>query len=142
MSAAGEPGCVFCGIVAGDIPSARIGEDEHAVAFLDVAPFTAGHTLVVPRRHVPDLLEADGALAEMAPLVESTARLLDERLQPAGMTVWQSNRAYAGQTVFHLHLHLIPRYRGDGGLQTVLDPNHREISADELAEVRDHLLGV
>ena len=133
-------GCVFCGIVAGTIPSYRVGETARALAFLDISQLTPGHTLVVPKRHVPDLLEADGALAEIAPLVEATAELLERRLEPAGLNLLQSSRAYAGQEVFHLHVHLVPRYRGDGGLPGLLSPGKQPVPADELAEVHSHLL--
>lgn len=132
--------CVFCGIVAGEIPSYRVGETEQALAFLDISQLTPGHTLVVPKRHVPDLIDAEGALAEIAPLVETTARLLERRLEPAGLNLLQSSRAYAGQDVFHLHVHLVPRYRGDGGLPGLLDPGKQPVPADELAEIQSHLL--
>ena len=132
--------CVFCGIVAGDIPSYRVGETEQALAFLDISQLTPGHTLVVPKRHVPDLIDDEGALVEIAPLVEATARLLDRRLRPAGINLLQSSRAYAGQDVFHLHVHLVPRYRGDGGLPGLLDPGKQPVPADELAEIQSHLL--
>jgi histidine triad (HIT) family protein len=133
--------CVFCGIVAGEIPSYRVGETEQALAFLDISQLTPGHTLVVPKRHVADLFDADGALAEIAPLVEDTARLLERRLEPAGLNLLHSSRAYAGQEVFHLHLHLVPRYRGDGGLASVLVPGKQPVPADELAEIQSHLVG-
>jgi histidine triad (HIT) family protein len=132
--------CVFCGIVAGDIPSYQVGETEQALAFLDISQLTPGHTLVVPKRHVVDLFDADGSLAEIAPLVESTARLLERRLEPAGLNLVHSSGAYAGQEVFHLHVHLVPRYRGDGGLPALLDPGKQPVPADELAEIRAHLL--
>lgn len=135
--------CVFCRIVTRELPSAIIGETDLALAFLDVAPFTAGHTLVVPKRHVVDLVQADGALAEIADLVESTAQVLDAGLRPAGINLVQATRAAAGQTVFHLHVHLIPIYRGEGHLADVLNRGHGEmVSADELGEVRSHLLGL
>jgi histidine triad (HIT) family protein len=132
--------CVFCGIVAGEIPSYRVGETDQALAFLDIRQLSPGHTLVVPKRHVADLLEADGTLAEIAPLVEATARLLDRRLEPAGLNLLHSSRAYAGQDVFHLHLHLVPRYRGDGGLPALLGAGKQPVPADELAEIQSHLL--
>jgi histidine triad (HIT) family protein len=134
--------CVFCKIVTGELPSAQVGETEHALAFLDVAPFAPGHTLVVPKRHVADIVTADGALTEIADLVESTARLLDERLSPDGLNVMQASRAAAGQTVFHLHVHVVPRYRNDGGLATVFNPGHEMVSGDVLAQMRAHLLGL
>lgn len=135
--------CIFCGIVAREIPGAVIGETDTALAFLDIAPFTTGHALVVPKQHVVDLVQADGAVAEMADLVESTAQLLDAGLRPAGINLVQATRAAAGQTVFHLHVHLIPIYSGQGDLAEVLTRGHGDmVSADELDEVRSHLLGL
>lgn len=136
--------CIFCQIITGDAPSAQVGETEDALAFLDIFPLSPGHTLVVPKRHVIDLVQADGALREMADLVESTARLLDRRLEPAGMNLVQASRAAAGQDVFHLHVHLVPIYRGDGGLPGVLARARvtEMVSADELGELRSHLLGL
>ena len=99
--------CVFCKIVAGDIPSRPIYSDDHAYAFLDVGPWHRGHTLVVPRRHVPDLITGDPALTEIAPAVETVARLLVERLGAAGINVLSSSGAAAGQEVFHLHVHVL-----------------------------------
>lgn len=106
--------CVFCAIAAGDAPASIVHSDEKAVAFLDVNPLTTGHTLVVPRRHVTDVLDADGAVAEVAPAIEATAALLVDRLGLDGLNVFQASRAAAGQTVFHLHFHLLPRRVGDG----------------------------
>jgi histidine triad (HIT) family protein len=108
--------CLFCSIVAGDLPASVVAGDDAAIAFLDINPLTTGHTLVVPRRHVTDLLDADGAVAEVSPLLESTGRLLVDRLGADGINVFQASRAPAGQTVFHLHFHLLPRWSGDGML--------------------------
>ncbi len=108
--------CIFCAIVAGDLPASVVATDDSAIAFLDINPLTTGHTLVIPRRHVSDLLDADGAVAEVSSLLESTGRLLVERLGADGINVFQASRAPAGQTVFHLHFHLFPRWSGDGML--------------------------
>jgi histidine triad (HIT) family protein len=124
--------CLFCGIVEGRIPSRRIYEDEHAVAFLDITPWHRGHSLVVPRRHVPDLLTGEPALAEIAPAVDTVSRLLVERLGADGLNLLSSAGPVAGQEVFHLHVHLIPRYADRPGLAGLLP---RERSADDLDEV-------
>ena len=79
--------CLFCAIVAGDIPSRQVYADEHAYAFLDINPFTRGHTLVVPRRHVDDVLAPDEALSEIAPAISEVSRLLVERLGADGLNV-------------------------------------------------------
>jgi len=108
--------CVFCKIIAGEIPSRRIYEDGAAVAFLDVAPLHEGHTLVVPKRHVADLVADPTALAEIAPAVSAVAASLVAALDADGLNMFQSTGAIAGQEVFHLHVHLVPRHEGDGGL--------------------------
>ena len=132
--------CVFCGIVAGRIPSRQVGADDHAVAFLDLAPFQRGHTLVVPRRHVEDVLDGSGALAEIAPLVEATAARLKRSLGADGLNLFSSAGAVAGQEVFHLHVHLVPRYADRPGLRNLFGAKH-EASADELDEVQRQLSG-
>ena len=114
--------CIFCKIVAGDVPSRRVYSDDHAYAFLDVGAWHRGHSLVVPRRHVPDLIAADPALTEIAPAIEAVARLLVERLDADGVNVLSSSGAVAGQEVFHLHVHVVPRYADEPGLRMLVSP--------------------
>lgn len=107
--------CVFCAIVEGSAAAWPVYEDEDCLAFLDINPATPGHTLVVPKRHATDLLDLDeGAAQDVMRATHRVARLLDERLSPAGLNVVQATRAAAWQTVFHMHLHVIPRYADDG----------------------------
>ncbi|MFT4294285.1 MAG: HIT domain-containing protein [Micropruina sp.] len=113
--------CLFCSIVAGDIPARRIYADDHAIAFLDINPWKRGHTLVIPRRHVDDILDADEALTEIAPAIAATSRLLTERLAADGLNLLANAGAVAGQEVFHLHVHLVPRYADDPGLRALFD---------------------
>lgn len=113
--------CLFCAIVAGDVPSRQVYADEAAVAFLDINPWKRGHTLVIPRRHVDDLLATDEALTEIAPAIGATARLLVDRLGADGVNLLSSTGAVAGQEVFHLHVHLVPRYADDPGLRAMTD---------------------
>jgi histidine triad (HIT) family protein len=115
--------CIFCKIVRGDIPSRQVYADDHAYAFLDVSPWHRGHALVVPRRHVPDLIAAEAALTEIAPAVEMVARLLVERLDADGVNLVSSSGAAAGQEVFHLHLHVVPRYADEPGLRLLVNPS-------------------
>ena len=122
--------CLFCGIVAGEIPSRRVHSDEHAVAFLDLAPLHRGHTLVVPRRHVDSLLDGDPAMAEIGDCVDATARLLVDRLDADGLNVVSSAGAVAGQEVFHLHVHLLPRYAEAPGLAHLLGAREGATDAD------------
>lgn len=111
-------GCVFCQIVAGDAEAFVVASSPDAVAFLDIAPLARGHTLVVPTRHVADLFEGGAAaLVQVAPVVEEVARLLVGRLGAEGVSLFQSNREAAGQEVAHLHVHVLPRWHGDGVLR-------------------------
>ena len=122
-------GCLFCKIVTGDIPSRRVYADEVAIAFLDVGPWTRGHTLVVPRVHVADLLSDPPQLAILGPAVDATARLLVDRLRADGLNLLSSAKPVAGQEVFHLHVHLIPRYASKPGLRNLMGPDP-EAAAD------------
>lgn len=109
-----DPDCLFCKIVAGELPATRIAESDRAVAFMDINPATRGHALVVPRTHTPDLLAADpDDVAACALLAQQVARRAHDALEPDGVNLLQSTGAAAWQTVFHLHLHVIPRYAGD-----------------------------
>jgi histidine triad (HIT) family protein len=109
-----DPDCLFCKIVAGELPSQRIDEDERTVAFMDVNPATRGHALVVPREHAKDLLEVDPEdLAATVLAAQRLARRISERLSPDGVNLINSCGRAAWQTVFHLHVHVIPRYVED-----------------------------
>ncbi|MCC6497133.1 MAG: HIT domain-containing protein [Propionibacteriaceae bacterium] len=127
--------CLFCGIVSGEIPARQVYADDHAIAFLDIAPWHVGHTLVIPRRHVDDLVADPDALSEIAPAISATSRLLVERLAADGLNVLSSNGAAAGQEVFHLHFHLLPRFAHRSGLAELfkrepgidLDRVHRQL---------------
>ena len=130
--------CIFCQIVAGEAEAFVIGSSSTAVAFLDIAPLARGHSLVVPTRHVTDLLDGGAdVLHEVAPLVEEVARLLVGRLKADGLNLFQSTGVAAGQEVAHFHLHLVPRWRDDGVLRNLvgtpsgaddLDALHTELS--------------
>ena len=111
--------CIFCQIVARRAPAHRVLEDERTLAFMDIAPVAHGHALVIPKAHCDDLLgvEADD-LAAVACQSRRLARAIHDVLTPDGIGVYQLNGAAAGQTVFHYHVHLVPRMHGDPlGLQ-------------------------
>jgi histidine triad (HIT) family protein len=107
--------CVFCQIVAGEIPAHKIDEDETTLSFLDIYPVSAGHILVIPKSHYTSL---DSLPAQEAGLliasVQRVGRLMKEKLQVAGYNVIQNNDVVAGQVVPHVHFHLIPRRPNDG----------------------------
>lgn len=108
--------CIFCKIIDGDIPSAKVYEDEHVYAFLDISQVTKGHTLIIPKTHTKNIYETPPEVAkELFARVPAIANAIKEAYKPLGMNVLNNNEAAAEQSVFHLHLHLIPRYgEGDG----------------------------
>jgi histidine triad (HIT) family protein len=129
--------CIFCKIITGQLPSQIIDQDERTVAFMDINPATRGHALVVPRRHVRDLLEIeDEDLAATILGAQRIARRVNERLDADGVNLLNSCGAAAWQTVFHFHLHVIPRYLDDP-LRLPWTP--RAGNADEIAEVAGQL---
>ena len=106
--------CLFCAIVAGEAPAQIVDSDEHTVAFMDINPATAGHALVIPRRHSADLLEiSDSDLEHTMVAARRLAARIKAVLDPAGFTVLNSCGAAAWQTVFHFHVHVVPRYEDD-----------------------------
>jgi histidine triad (HIT) family protein len=107
--------CVFCKIVAGQIPSTRVFEDEHTLAFMDLGHVNPGHTLVAVKKHAANVFELDEAQAEaIARAIVKVSRALKKTFDPEGLSVYQANGKAAGQTVFHYHVHLLPRHAGDG----------------------------
>jgi histidine triad (HIT) family protein len=111
---AADPECVFCKIVAGELPGTKIAEDERTLAFMDISPATRGHALVIPKAHARDLLAIDEAdLAACAAMGRRIAARQTERLGADGVNLINSCGAAAWQTVFHFHLHVIPRYADD-----------------------------
>ena len=106
--------CIFCKIVAGELPAAVVGSDERVLAFLDINPATRGHTLVIPRAHVEEIYEIDSEdLAAATALAQRIAGRVRERLGADGVNLLHSSGSAAWQTVFHFHIHVIPRYLGD-----------------------------
>jgi histidine triad (HIT) family protein len=113
MSDAYDNGNIFAKILRGEIPSHRVYEDDDVVAFMDVMPQASGHTLVVPKTPSRNLLDADPTvLAKVLPVVQKIAQAAKTAFAADGITVIQFNEAPAGQTVFHLHFHVIPRHEG------------------------------
>lgn len=107
--------CIFCGIVSGTIPARKVLENESCIAFLDIFPANRGHTLVIPKVHVADIHSANASTySAVAATVKDVADLLTIKLAPEGISVFQMNREAGWQTVFHLHMHVIPRWKNDG----------------------------
>ena len=107
--------CLFCKIVEGVVPSRKIFENDNCYAFLDIFPAAKGHTLVIPKQHFTDIHQVDAqSYASVAAAAKEVADLLHARLGSDGTTIFQMNREAGWQTVFHLHMHVIPRWDNDG----------------------------
>lgn len=107
--------CVFCKIVAGQIPAIKVAEDEACLAFMDIGQVNPGHVLVAATAHAEDLYALDDAqVVAVARSVARIARAIRAAYAPEGLSVYQANGKAAGQTVFHYHVHLVPRYANDG----------------------------
>jgi len=129
--------CLFCGIVDGSVPSQTIDSDDQTVAFMDIAPATPGHALVVPRRHSADLLEIDADdLSATVMAAQRLARRMKEVLDADGIDLINACGAAAWQTVFHFHIHVVPRYEDDP-LKLPWIPE--EGDQDEIAEIAERL---
>lgn len=106
-----DPNCIFCLIVSGKADAHKVYEDEHTLVFMDIFPVSDGHTLLIPKDHCQDLFDADpAALSSLMATSKRVAAALKTVVEPEGMMVFQLNGAAAGQTVFHYHMHLLPRW--------------------------------
>ena len=134
-----DPDCIFCKIVAGEIPSHKIYDDDKTLAFMDINPWTRGHSLVIPKEHSRNIYDADpDDLAAAVATAQLIARRLRDRLNCEGINILQSSEPVAMQTVFHTHLHVIPRY-SDDGLRMPAHPQPAE--HEELAGLAEELGG-
>jgi histidine triad (HIT) family protein len=107
--------CVFCRIVAKEIPATVVHEDEHTLAFMDIGQVNPGHVLVALKKHAENIFALEDAQAAAVFRASAkVARAIRAAFEPQGLSVYQANGAAAGQTVFHLHIHLVPRHEGDG----------------------------
>jgi len=132
-----DPDCIFCKIVSGEMPSHKIDEDDKTLAFLDINPWTRGHALVIPKEHSRNIYDAnpeDLAAAHVA--AQRLAQRFREKLGCEGINVLQSSEPVAMQTVFHTHVHVIPRY-SDDGLRLPAHPQPTD--HDELAKLAEEL---
>ena len=127
--------CIFCQIIAGKAPASVVYRDEQVIAFLSLQQVNEGHTLVVPLRHIKHIYELTDDLA--GPLLSTAARMarvLKREFNADGMMLWQFNEPVGGQTVFHLHIHVIPRFHGDRlGPRIALPPPSDRATLDNLA---------
>ncbi|AQQ52556.1 HIT family protein [Planococcus lenghuensis] len=132
--------CIFCKIIDGEIPSIKVYEDEHVYAFMDIMPLSKGHTLLIPKQHrefVYDLTEQEaGTLFAAAPKIASA---LKETFQPVGMNLLNNNGAKAGQSVFHFHLHFIPRYDETDGFGAKWITKEKQYSSEKIQELAEQV---
>ncbi|HEV3048481.1 MAG TPA: HIT family protein [Solirubrobacteraceae bacterium] len=134
-----DPDCIFCKIVAGELPARIVAEDERTIAFMDIAPATRGHLLVIPRAHAADLTSVEAEdLAAVMLAAQRLATRVRERLGADGVNLINSCGSAAWQTVFHFHVHVIPRYEGDPlrlpWVPAEGDPQQIAAAAQELEE--------
>lgn len=135
-------GCVFCEVVAGRAPASFVYQDEEVIAFLDLFPVNPGHTLIVPRRHVVDLQSCPPELAGRLMCVSTElAPAIVRATNAAAFNVWTANGRAAGQDVFHLHLHLLPRFERDSFGLRFPRGYPREASRTELDAMADRIRG-
>lgn len=125
-----QDNCIFCRIIKGEIPSHTLYEDEQFKVILDVNPATKGHALILPKEHYANLYELpEDTVADAIKLAQRMMKRMTERLDCDGFNIVQNNGEVAGQTVFHFHMHLIPRYKNDGEILKYIagDPGQEEL---------------
>jgi histidine triad (HIT) family protein len=128
--------CIFCKIIKGEIPAAKVFENEHVLAFLDISQVTKGHTLIIPKVHKENLFELTPDISRnIFEVVPSIANALKREFEPIGLNVVNNNGADAGQSVFHFHLHLIPRYGKGDGFGAIWKNNQSDYSPQLLKEM-------
>lgn len=128
--------CIFCKIIDGEIPSAKVYEDDHVYAFLDISQVTEGHTLVIPKKHYQDIFELDeDTAANLFRAVPKIANAINKAYQPRGMNLLNNNGSFADQSVFHIHLHLIPRYDETDGYKLNWTTHNSDYTPEKLQQV-------
>ncbi|MEK4426986.1 HIT family protein [Solibacillus sp. FSL K6-1523] len=128
--------CLFCKIIDGQIPSLKVYEDEQVFAFMDIMPLTKGHTLLIPKTHCKDLFEMPEEVARnLYAAAPKVANAIKAAFNPVGMNTVNNNGEAAGQTVFHYHLHLIPRYDETDGLQVKWNSRQAEFPTEVLTAI-------
>ena len=128
--------CIFCKIVDGAIPSAKVYEDEHVCAFMNIMPVTKGHVLLIPKKHIENVYDfSEEEASRLFAAAPKIANALKAEFKPAGLNLLQNNGAHAGQTVYHFHLHFIPRYDETDGFQLGWETKESEYTPERLQEI-------
>lgn len=133
--------CIFCKIINQKIPSYKVYEDDSVLAFLDITQVTPGHTLVIPKQHVTDIFDYDEALAgEVFARIPKIAKALEKAFpEMAGLNIVNNNKAVAYQTVFHSHIHLIPRYTTEDNFEMHFKKQESSLTSEEFIERAKHI---
>lgn len=128
--------CIFCKIIKGEIPSAKVYEDEHVYAFLDISQVTKGHTLVIPKIHKENVFDLTPEIAgPLFQAVPKIANAIKAEFQPEGLNLLNNNGEAAGQTVFHYHMHLLPRYGKGDGFGAVWKSHQDDYTSEDLQSI-------
>lgn len=133
--------CLFCKIIKGEVPSTKVYEDDTVFAFLDIAPVNPGHTLVIPKEHSPNLYEIDDdTLCKITAVTKKLSIAIKKALDADGINLEMNNDSVAGQVIFHAHIHIVPRFEGDG-LKHWPGKNYEGGHQEEVAEKIKNALG-
>ncbi|MCU9601814.1 HIT family protein [Pallidibacillus thermolactis] len=128
--------CIFCKIINGEIPSAKVYEDEDVFAFLDISQVTKGHTLVIPKAHHANVYELPEDVAgKLFAVIPKITNAVKKAYNPIGLNLLNNNGEAAGQTVFHYHLHIIPRYGKGDGFGAVWKTHNNDYTPEQLQEI-------
>lgn len=128
--------CIFCKIINGEIPSAKVYEDDYVYAFLDISQVTKGHTLVIPKKHEKNLYElSEESAKHVFSAVPKIAQAIRDAYNPVGLNLLNNNEAPAGQSVFHFHVHLIPRYGEGDGFGAVWKTHQDQYTSEDLQQI-------
>jgi len=132
--------CIFCKIINQEIPGHILYENEDVLAFLDISQTTKGHTLVIPKEHVPNIFEMkENQMKQVFSIVPKLANALKESFNASGMNIVNNNEAVAGQTVFHFHVHLIPRYEENDTFNISYTNNMDAYSEEKLKALKEEI---
>lgn len=131
-----EANCIFCKIVNNEIPSYKVYEDDAVVAFLDISQVTKGHTLIIPKHHARNIYELPAGVArDVFQVVPTVANAIQKETGAIGMNILSNAEAIAGQTVYHFHIHLLPRYDETDGFDAKWETHQDDYSADDMHEI-------
>lgn len=133
--------CIFCKIINKEIPGHIVFENEHVLAFLDISQTTKGHTLIIPKKHVEDVFSMNEEdMTHVFSVVPKIANALKTTFNAEGMNIVNNNKSVAGQTVFHYHVHLIPRYTSEDSFEVKYTNNMSNYTSETLASLKENIL--